>query len=152
VAALDAETLDGVQQVLLEQPDHARRGVLDREAERLRKLGLDRLARQPAVERDAARQRTGTQAAQHELRVGHGRVLAAQAIGGGAGPRAGAVRAGMHQAGIVDPGDGAAARADGMDLDRRRGEMVAVDDKLVGHRHVALGHHHDVATGAADFH
>ena len=58
VAALDAEPLDGVQQVLLEQPDHARRRVLDREAERPGELGLDRLARQLAVERDAAGQRT----------------------------------------------------------------------------------------------
>ena len=64
VAALDAETLDGVQQVLLEQADDARRRVLDREAERLGELGLDRLARQRAVERDrAAGQRAGPQAA-----------------------------------------------------------------------------------------
>ena len=58
----------------------------------------------------------------------------------------------MQQAGIVDPGDGAAARADGVDFDRRRGEMVAVDQKLVGDRHLAARHHHDVATGAADLH
>ena len=153
VAALDAEPLDGVQQVLLQQPDHASRGVLDREAERLGELGLDRLARQLAVERDgAAGQRAGAQAAEHELRVGDGRVLAAQPVGGRPGPRAGALRADMQQARIVDPGDGAAARADGVDLDRRRGEMIAVDHKLVGHRHLAPGHHHDVATGAADLH
>ena len=104
----------------------------------LASLRLDRLARQLAVERDgAAGQRAGPQAAQHELRVGDGRVLAAQPVGGGAGPRAGALRADMQQARIVDPGDGAAARADGVDLDRRRGEVIAVDHELVGHRHLA---------------
>ena len=117
-----------MQQVLLEQADHAGRGVLDREAERPGELGLDRLARQRAVERDgAAGQRARAQASEHELRIGDGRVLAAQPVGRRSGPRAGALRADMQQARIVDPGDGAAARADGVDFDRRRGEVVAVD-------------------------
>ena len=153
VAAFDAEPLDGMQQVLLQQADHAGRGVLDRQAERPGQFVFDGLARQRAVERDGtAGQRAGAQAPEHELRVGDGRLHAAQAVGGGPGPRAGALRADMQQAGIVDPGDGAAARADGVDLDRRRREMVAVDGELIGHRHVASRHHHDVAAGAADLH
>ena len=60
VAALDAELLDGMQQVLLQQADHAGRGILDREAERLGQLGLDGFARQRSVQRDgAAGQRPG---------------------------------------------------------------------------------------------
>ena len=106
-------------------PDAA---VLDRQAERLGELRLDRLARQRAVERDrAAGERAGPQAPEHELRVGDGRLLAAQPVGGGTGPRAGALRADMQQARIVDPGDRAAARADGVDLDRRRRQVIAVD-------------------------
>ena len=58
----------------------------------------------------------------------------------------------MQQARIVDPGDGAAACADGVDFNRRRGEMVAVDQKFIGDRHLAARHHHDIATGAADLH
>ena len=142
-----------MQQVLLQEADHAGRGVLDREAERPGELVLDGLAGESAVERDgAAGQRAGAQPPEHELRVGDGGLLAAQPVGGRSGPRAGALRADMQQAGIVDPGDGAAACADGMDFDRRRGEMVAVDQKFVGDRHLAARHHHDVATGAADLH
>ena len=109
--------------------------------------------RQAAVERDrAAGQRAGPQAPEHELRIGDGRLLAAEAIGGRTGPRAGALWADMQQARIVDPGDRAAARADGVDLDRRRGEVIAVDRELVGDRHLAAGHHHHVAARAADLH
>ena len=71
MAALDAEPLDGVQQVLLEQPDHARCRLLDGEAERPRELRLDRTPRQPGVERDrAAGEQAGAQAPEHELRIG----------------------------------------------------------------------------------
>ena len=79
----------------------------------------------------------GRRRPEHELRVGDGRLLAAQPVGRRSGPRAGALRADMQQARIVDPGDGAAAGADGVDLDRRRGEVIAVDQKVVGDRHLA---------------
>ncbi len=105
------------------------------------------------VERDGtAGQRARAQPAQHELGVGDGRVLAAQPVGGGAGARAGALRADMQQAGIVDPGDRAAAGADRVDLHRRRREVIAVDREFVGDRHLAARHHHHVAARAADLH
>ncbi len=87
VAALDAEPLDGMQQVLLEQAD-ARpppRRSTDRPSGLASLVSIARRA-SVAVERDgAAGQRTGPQAPEHELRIGDGRVLAAQPIGGGPG-------------------------------------------------------------------
>ena len=153
MATLDAEPFDRMQQVLLQQADDAGRRLFDREAERFGELGLDGLAGKLRVERDgAARQRARTQPAQHKLRVGNGRVLAAQPIGCGAGSGAGALWPGVKKARIVDPGDRAAAGADRMDLNRRRREMVAVDGEFVGDRHVAARHHHHIAARAADLH
>jgi hypothetical protein len=39
-----------------------------------------------------------------------------------------------------------------VDLDRWRGEVIAVDDQFVGDRHIAARHHHDIAARAADLH
>ena len=142
-----------MQEVLFQQTDHPGGCVLDREAERLGKLGLNRAAGKRAVEIDGtAGQRAGPQAPQHEMRVGDGRVLTPQSIGGRAGPRTGALRADMQETGIVHPGNGAAAGTDRVNLDRRRGEVIAVDRQLVGHGHIAARHDHDIATRAADLH
>ncbi len=153
VAAFDAEPLDRMQEVLFKQADHAGSCILDREAERLGKLGFDRSAGKRAVEIDGATgQRAGAQAPQHELRVCNGGVLASEPISGRTGPRTGALRTDMQEARIVDPGDGAATGANRVDFDRRRGEVIAVDHQLIRHRHIAARHHHDIATRAADLH
>ena len=68
---------DGADHVLLEDRDHPERGVLRARAEAVTELGQGR-ARELAVERElAADQPGGRQAAEHEVRVGHGRLGAA---------------------------------------------------------------------------
>ena len=138
MAALDAETLDGMQQLLLHQPDHAGCRVLDRQAERLRDGFLDGLAASVAVDRHrAVGIRPGLQPTEHELGIGDGGIAPAQPVAGRARPGAGALGADMQQARRVDAGDGAAAGADRMDLDRRRGALVAVDVELIGESDVS---------------
>ena len=153
VAALDAEPFHRVQQVLLQKPDHPGRRGFDREAKRPGELVLDRLTREGAIQGfGAAGQGAGPQAPEHELGVGHGRMLATQSIGGRPWARTGSLRADVQQARVVDPGNRAAPRADGVDFDRGGGQMVAVDHERVRHRHLAARHHHDIAAGSADLH
>src|SRR5262249_5186520 len=150
VPALDAEALDGMQEVLLQESDDACRGVFDRQTERPRELALYGSVSEPLVEcYRATRERTPAQPSPDELRIRHPGVITAQSVGGRPGTRTGAPRTNVQQAGGVDPRDGAAAGADSVDFDRRRREVIAVDDELVVHRHVAFGHDHHVAAGAA---
>ena len=64
-------------------------------------------------------------AAEPEIGVGGGGLGAAAAIGGGAGHRAGRLRADMQLAEIVDPGDRAAAIADLDQVDHRHHDRIA---------------------------
>ena len=65
----------------------------------------------------AAEEVLGVDAAEQQVGVGHRRALAACAVAGGAGVRARALGPHAQHAALVDPGDGAAARADGADVD-----------------------------------
>ena len=104
------------------------RGIGHAEAERLRHLLLDRLARQVRVELQVAAERqVGVEAAEHHLRVGHGRLLAAAAVAGRSGLRAGRARADVEAARLVDVGDRAAAGADRHEVDHRRQHRMAAD-------------------------
>ena len=62
------------------------------------------------VEHEAARQRRG-QAAEQEIRIGHGRLLSAEPVAGGAGSRSCALRADSQRAARVQPHDRAASRS-----------------------------------------
>ena len=78
----------------------------------------DRLLRRCHVEGHlAAEEVLGVDAAEQQVGVGDRRALAAGAVAGGAGVRARALGPHPQHAALVDPGDGAAARADGADVD-----------------------------------
>ena len=80
----------------------------------------DRRGAPPPVELHARRRgNLRVEAAEHHVGVGHGRARAAAAIGGRAGPRAGALRPDAERAAGIDIGDRAAARADRVDVDHR---------------------------------
>src|SRR5882724_8119526 len=76
-----------------------------------------RLASRSSAAR-AAGEVVGVQIAEQEVRVGHGRLGAAEPVGGRTRVRARAARADLEQPDLVDGGDGAAA---GPDLDQLDG-------------------------------
>ena len=77
---------------------------------------------------------------------------AAAAVAGRAGVGAGRLRADAEDAALVDVGDGAAAGADGVDVDHRHHGLVVADLRVeqVAHAQLAAGGHADVGRGAAD--
>ena len=153
MAAFAGEPLHGMQQFLIHQPYDARCGVLDAEAKRAGDRFLDSLPGTFRVDPHRSTcHRTGLDAAEHDLRVGDGRILAAEAIAGRAGIGSGTLRADMQHASFVDVGDCAAASADGVDFHCRQNAGVATNIEPIGEGHLAAGHDDDVATGAADFH
>ena len=112
------------------------------EAERAHHLGVDdfdhcggielaeRTRRGIGVQHDAARQ-LGGQAAEQEIRVGHRRALATEAVAGGAGSRACALRPDAQRATGVQPDDRAAARPDRVHGERRESDREPAHDSLV---------------------
>ena len=73
----------------------------------------------------AAEEIVGIEQAQHDIGVGDGRLGAAAAIGSRTRRRAGAARADLKKAEIVDMGDGTAAGADLDHVDGRHGQRHA---------------------------
>src|SRR5258708_2050315 len=81
IAALDADLLDGMADLLFHEADDAGGGRRVVAPERTRDAALDRPGRAPLIETDqAAGVGTGLQAPQDQLGIGHRRFLAAQAI------------------------------------------------------------------------
>jgi hypothetical protein len=84
VSALDADALDGMQQVLLQQPDDANRRCFPVNAKGARHFRIDGCFGGRGIEGHAATSvRTGPQAAENHMRVGHGRLGAADAVARG---------------------------------------------------------------------
>ena len=76
----------------------------------------------------------GVDAAQQQVGIGDGRLAAPPAVADGAGRRARALRTDPQQPAVVDPGDAAAARADGLDVHHRHPERHSVADVLLRRR------------------
>ena len=90
------------------------------EAERPADPRLDRARRGLAVEAHlAAEEERRIEIAEHQIGIGHGRLVAALAVAGRPRIGAGAVRPDLEQPERVDPGDAAAAGADLDHLDHR---------------------------------
>ncbi len=77
----------------------------------------------------AGGERARCDVAEHDVGVGHGRLDPAEAVAGRAGRRARAARADVQAAGLVEPGDRAAAGADLGDVDRRDADQLAAAAK-----------------------
>ena len=124
----------GQRHVRVDDLDDAERGVLDRQAERLRHLGFDGLVREVGIERQvAAEHLVGVEAAENDLRVGDGRLLAALAVAGGARFGAGRARPDVKAARGIDIGDRAAAGADRDEIDHRHQNGMAVHVRVRAH-------------------
>src|SRR5579883_1683613 len=98
----------------------------------------------------AAREVVGIDIAEHDRGVGHRRLLAAAVVAGRAGLGAGGLRPDPQPARAVDPGDAAAAGADGVDVDHRHPHDIGVDLALRADQRLAFAHQGDVAARAAD--
>ena len=153
VAAFYRDVLDGVEHVLFDEVDDAGRGLVDRESERLGDLGPDRIAGGFEVQVEgAARRPSGAQSAEHELRVRDGGPAPALPVAGRTRIGAGPFRPDVQESGVVHPREGAAARADGVDVDGGGRDVVARDHDVVPGRHRAARHQEHVAGRAPDFH
>ena len=106
----------------------------------------------------AAEEEVGVEVAEREVRVGHGRLRAAEPVGHRAGTRPRALRADEEPAERVDPRDRAAAGADldhldHRDLDREAAALLevvaAVDLELRGDERLAVGDDARLGGGAA---
>ncbi len=107
----------------------------------------DRALGRVAVEVDPARDLP--EQAEQQVGVGHRRLLAAVAVGGGAGARARRSRPDAQRAARVAPGDRAAAGADRVDVEHRQRDRAAADLAPGGLAHLAVEDDADVAARAA---
>ena len=107
------------------------------------------MPRRVHVERDLAAEQVRGDPAEHDVGVGDGRLGAALAVAERAGVGAGRLRADLERALGGDPGDRAAAGADGDDVDHRDLARVGADRALGGQGRLAVEHDRDVGRGAA---
>ena len=96
-----------------------------------------------------AGEEVGVQVAQHQVGVRAGGFGAPQAVAGRARVGARALRPHAQQAALVDPADGAAARADGDHVQHGPADAQAVDLALGGGEGLAVFDQGDVEAGAA---
>ena len=122
VAALDRDHANAAHDVGVGDAQDAGGGRDHVEAERVWRMRLaTRAARGRGVERHlAAEARLAAEPAEHDIGVGDGRPRAAAAVARRARHGLGAHRADAQRAALVDPGDRAAAGADGVDVDDRQ--------------------------------
>lgn len=153
VAAAHAVELDGLDHAELLDLQRAERGLLQRHVQRSGEP-LQRLAGELRVQGHAPADEAaiGAQPAQHHLGVGGRGLGTAAAVADR--PRVGArrLRADPVDAALVDIGDGAAARSDGVDVHHRDHGLVVADlgVEQVAHAQPAVGGDADVSRGAAD--
>ena len=144
VAALHRHQAQGAGHVLVDDREDAVRGLLEREVHRVG----DRLhggARGLDVERHLAAQEARRQVADDDVRVGHGRLGAALAVGRRAGLGAGRLRPDAERAGeLRHVCDRAAARAHRVDVDARDLDAEVADRRLAPDRRLAVLAQRDV--------
>ena len=149
-AALDRHLADGVGLVPVGDLDDAVGELLGahRAGQPLRQRRRAR-ARARRIERDAAADQGRRDAAEHEIGVGDGRLGAAARIAHRPGLGAGAARADLEMAFAADPGDRAAAGADGLDVDHRDAHRERADRAAIGDVRLAALDQAEIGRGAA---
>ena len=99
VAALDRHHADRAHHVVVDDGENAARCRHRLDTERLGDPGDDGATRRLDIELEAAAEQLGRQMAEHEMRIGDGRLDAAAAVAAGAGIGAGALRTDDQRAG-----------------------------------------------------
>ena len=144
VAALHRDEAQRAGHVLVDDREDAVGGLLEREVHGVGDL-LHGSARALDVERHLAAQEARRQVADDDVRVGHGRLLAALAVGRRARLGAGRLRADAERAGeLRHVRDRAAARADRVHVDARDLDAEVADRGLAADRRLAVLAERDV--------
>ena len=149
-ALLDGQDPDRVRHVLVADPHHGggglELGVLEPLSQSSEGAGGER-----PVERElAAEEECGIEPAEHEVRIGDRRLLAAAPVAGRSRDGACALRPDLEEAAGVDPSDRAAARPDRPRRDARHADREAELELEVGRiERLALEDHADVAARSA---
>ena len=108
-----------------------------------------RLGRGPVEPAPSAQKTRRVEIAQHQVGVGDRRLGAALAVAGRPRSRAGARRADMQDAAVVDPRNRAAAGADAGDVEAVERDRVAGDAAAVGQARAPIDDQRNVGAGAA---
>ena len=140
VPLLDRDHPRRVGHLVVGDREDRRRRVLGVQSQRLAD-GLDDAVAYPfeVRRRQIAGKRSGIDAAEHCVGVGHRRCLAAAPVADRSGARPGALRSDPEQSAGIDPRDAAAARSDGVDVDQREVQRHRVGQVLlVGDRGAAV--------------
>ena len=145
-AALDRDPADQVGHLRVDDLDDPRGGLLRLEAQGLADPAADGLDRRPAIEAHPPPEEVvGIDPAEHEVRVGHGRLGPARAVAGRAGRCPGAPRPDLqHPRFRLDPGDAPAAGADRGDVDDRHGDRILGEHRRLGIPRLAVDDRADV--------
>ena len=131
VALGNAAQPDRIDHMPAGYPVDAQRRSLERNAERFGDRAADRLLGQRRIDGDTrAFESLRPKPAEADQRIGHRRFRAAQAVTGRPRHGACAARPDLEHTGFVDDGDGAAARADTVDIDHRHHGVVIADPRV----------------------
>ena len=117
---LDGDFTHTLRHVVAGHAVHARRGLLNRQAHRFGDVFLDGGAGRCHVQAHlAAGKEAGIEIAQHDVGIGRCRQFAALGVAGRSGVGTRAVRPHTQHATLVQPANGATARAYGVDVEHR---------------------------------
>ena len=148
MAALDGDDADGGDHGVVGDGEDAAGGVVEREIEGAGDRG-DCGFGAGRIERHAAAEEVLRQVAEDDVGVGDGGLGAAGAVAGRAGAGAGGDGA-DEQGAAFEPGDGAAAGADGDHVDHWQRQGPGADAAALGECGFAALEQADVGAGAAD--
>jgi hypothetical protein len=142
---------NALRHLRIEHAVDAERGVAHGKPQRARDFVLDGGGRELGIQPHAAAGEIITvDVSEHQRSIGHGRVLAATAITRRTGICAGGVRADAQATTAIDPGDAAAAGADGVHIHHRHAHGIAIDHAFgTNHGDAALDER-DIAARSAD--
>ena len=149
-AAFHGQDADGVRHLFVDKIDDRRSGLFRAHVQCAAQLFHRATGGRGIEPHLAAQERAGIDPAEHQVGVGDGHLLAALAIADRARRRAGALRPHAQHAARIDPGDRAAAGADGAQVDAGRRNRQAELDLVAGRvGDLPAGHQGHVGAGAA---
>ena len=152
-AALDRHRANGRRHVRVHDGDDPGRGLAHAQVQRDGDVRLDRRVRQIRIQRaPPAQKRAGGHASDRQVGVGHRGFVTPARVARRPGLRAGAVRADAQGVATVEPGEGAAARADRQHFHPVDADGLVGDLDVGGHDRLAVAQHAHVEAGAAHVH
>ena len=146
-ALLHGDEAERAEHVLVDDVEDALRGLVDVQAEGAGDLP-HRGRGGVGVQRHLPAEQARGEAAEHDVRIGHRRLLPALAVAGRPRRRPRALRPDPQRPGHGHVGDRAAPGADAVDLHRRHLDRVVAQGRLPGDGGRTVAHQGDVGRGA----